>query len=161
MQDSAALEASTQNSPEPEPVRVLVIDDNAPDVMLISESLRDQGMTFEITHLRDGEEAVSKLAKDPSEFHSYDLIVLDLNMPRVSGFEVLSRFRSAAQLSKVPILVLTSSLAPDEQEEVRRLGADRYLNKPADLYEFLSSVGSIVKELVPRVGLKNENDGTT
>ena len=151
MLDAAVSEVPGQETREGAAVRVLVIDDNAPDVMLIAESLRDQGLTFEITHLRDGEEALSKLTEEPANFRLYDLIVLDLNMPRVSGLEVLSNFRAIPELSKIPVLVLTSSLAPDEQEAVRRLGADRYLNKPADLYEFLNAVGSIVKELVPKL----------
>jgi CheY-like chemotaxis protein len=155
MLDSAMREVSTPETCDPAAVQVLVIDDNAPDVMLISEALRDQGLTFNLTHLKDGEEAVSKLAQRSTDFHSYDLIVLDLNMPKVSGIEVLSSFRSIPELKKIPILVLTSSLAPDEQESVCRLGADRYLNKPADLYEFLAAVGSIVKELVPKVRARN------
>jgi chemotaxis family two-component system response regulator Rcp1 len=129
-------------------LRILVIDDNAPDVMLIDESVRAQGLNFEMTHLSDGEDALAKLAAAPEELAAYDLIILDLNMPRVGGFEVLAQVRDNGSLNRVPILVLTSSLAPKEQDEARRLGADRYLDKPADLDEFLKAVGTAVRELV-------------
>ena len=59
---------------------------------------------------------MSKFTLSPAEFAEYHLIILDLNMPRVGGLEVLSKFRESTALAKVPILVLTSSLAPDEQE---------------------------------------------
>src|ERR1700743_3572188 len=130
-----------------EPVRVLVIEDNAPDVMLIGESFREQELPFEITHLKDGEELLNRLRAETPGEAPFHLIILDLNMPKLGGLEVLSSIRANRAFSSTPILVLTSSLVPDEPDEARRLGANKYLRKPSDLYEFLTQVGAAVREL--------------
>lgn len=140
-----------------EAIRILVVEDNAPDVMLIGEALRERGMAFDLVHMRDGEEALNRLENPLPGDNSFNLIILDLNMPRISGLEVLERLRAQPIFAVVPILVLTSSLAPEEQREASRLGADRYVKKPADLYEFLSQVGTVILELVP--GRRSSSDG--
>lgn len=138
-----------QLTSESEAIRIFVVEDNAPDVMLIGEALREQELQFDIVHLRDGEEAILRLDHPQPGDGRFDLVILDLNMPRVSGLEVLEKLRQKSAFTGVPILVLTSSLAPDEQREASKLGASRYLKKPADLYEFLTEVGNVVRELVP------------
>ncbi len=137
------------------PARILVVEDNLPDVMLIEESLREQGISFELTHIRDGEEAVTKIC-EMSGVAAFDLVILDLNMPRVGGLEVLEKLRASLASVNVPVLVLTSSLASEEQREAKRLGADRYLKKPADLYQFLGEVGKTVRELLEQGKIENE-----
>ena len=139
----------SQSTSENVAIRILVVEDNAPDVMLLGEALREQQLTFEIVHLRDGEEAMHRILNPPPNEGKFDLIVLDLNMPRVSGLEVLEKMRQHSLHEGVPVLVMTSSLAPEEQREASRLRADRYLKKPADLYEFLDVVGKTVRDLVP------------
>lgn len=133
-------------------LRVLVVEDNLPDVMLIEESLREMGCVYELTHYSDGEEAVSKLCSRSANPSSFDVIILDINMPRISGLEVLSDLRSNESYKETPILVLTSSLSPAEQKEALRLGASGFVKKPSDLYGFLSEVGTKVKELVDGFG---------
>jgi CheY-like chemotaxis protein len=128
-------------------MRVVVIEDNAPDVMLIEEALAGSPTPFEIVHYSDGEEAIAGLTADASAGARPDLIVLDLNMPKVNGLEVLQRIKQEKFLSTAPVLVLTSSSAPEERQEAERLGADRYLQKPFDLYEFLNQVGGMLREL--------------
>ncbi len=130
-------------------MRVVVIEDNAPDVMLIGEALAGSPTPFVIVHYGDGEEAIAGLTADVSAGATPDLIVLDLNMPKVNGLEVLQRIKEENSLSNVPVLVLTSSSAPEERQEAERLGVDRYLRKPFDLYEFLDQVGGILRELIP------------
>lgn len=133
----------------PARMRLVVIEDNAPDVMLIGEALAGSPSPFEIVHYSDGEEAIAGLTADVSAGTLPDLVVLDLNMPKVNGLEVLERIKQENSLSSVPVLVLTSSSAPEERREAERLGADRYLRKPFDLYEFLDQVGAILRELIP------------
>ena len=129
--------------------RVVVIEDNAPDVVLIGEALSGSPVPFEIVHFGDGEEAIAGLSAAVASGNPPDLIVLDLNMPKVSGLEVLQKIKQEPSLSSVPILVLTSSAAPDERAEAERLGVYRYLRKPFDLYEFLEQVGGSFRELIP------------
>jgi CheY-like chemotaxis protein len=135
------------SSPLPD-LRVLVVEDNIPDVMLIEESLREMGYAFDLTHFADGEEAVSKLCTVNTGVKAFDVIILDINMPRISGLEVLSDLRSSESYRDTPILVLTSSLSQAEQTEALRLGASGFVKKPSDLFGFLNEVGGKVRELV-------------
>lgn len=128
--------------------RVLVVEDNSPDVVLINEALTEAGLNCAVTQLRDGDEAVQMLLSGDGNASEYDLLILDLNMPRVGGLEVLSRVRGVPAWRKTPILVLTSSLSPQERDQAKNLGADEYVRKAADLYEFLSSVGQAAKRLL-------------
>jgi len=130
------------------PIRIVIAEDNAADVMLVREALNAHQIPFEITHLKDGAEAVATLCgNQPGENHP-DLILLDLNMPKVSGLEVLSAIRKNAVFNNVPIIVLTSSPAPEEQQAARRLGVVHYLQKPSDLYEFIEQVGGAIQEVI-------------
>lgn len=119
--------------------------------MLIEESLREIGFAYDLTHFADGEEAVSKLCTVRTGRKVFDVIILDINIPRVSGLEVLSDLRSSEPYKETPILVLTSSLSPAEQTEALRLGASGFVKKPSDLFGFLSEVGGKVRELVDGV----------
>lgn len=134
------LKAVTQQA-----LSVLVVDDNAPDVVLIRESLNEHGLDYTITHCANGREALDILEKRQRD--AYDVMILDLNMPKVGGLEVLAKVRKMPELESLPVLILTSSLAPDEQAQAMRLGANRFLRKPADLDQFLHDVGSAVREL--------------
>lgn len=136
----------------PDRLRVLIVEDNLPDVMLIEEALRELGSPYDITHYSDGEEAVTKLCSHCDGAAEFDVMILDINMPRISGLEVLSDLRSNEAYKTTPILVLTSSLSPAEQNEALSLGASGFVKKPSDLYGFLSEVGTKVRELVNKTG---------
>jgi two-component system, response regulator len=129
-----------------ETVNILVVDDNTPDVVLIEESLRERGLPHTVTHCSDGEQALRLLST--GNRHGFDVMILDLNMPKLGGLEVLKKMKSTPNLNNLPVLVLTSSLVPGEQEEAMRLGAARFLRKPSDLDQFLLHVGAAVGELV-------------
>lgn len=129
-----------------ETVNILVVDDNVPDVVLIEESLRERGLPHKLTHCSDGEQALRLLSA--GNRHGFDVMILDLNMPKLGGLEVLKRIKSTPKLNNLPVLVLTSSLVPREQEEAMRLGAARFLRKPSDLDQFLLQVGAAVRDLV-------------
>jgi CheY-like chemotaxis protein len=129
------------------PFRVAVIEDNPPDVLLIEEALRIHEINCELVHFRDGEEACSVLLRNVDNAR-FDLFILDLNMPRVGGLEVLARLRAHDAFQDVPVMLLTSSLSASERQQAGRLGATRFMRKPADLYEFLDEVGSAASELL-------------
>lgn len=151
---SATVSRSVPDAPN----RILVIEDNPPDVLLIEEALRAQELNFSLIHCQDGEEALSRVlsggAREP-----FALVILDLNMPRVGGLQVLQALRSNAALAHIPVMILTSSLAMDEREQAQRLGATRFVRKPTDLYEFLSQVGGAAAELL-QVPAPNRTDLT-
>jgi CheY-like chemotaxis protein len=130
------------------PIRIVIAEDNTADVMLVREALNAHGIPFEMTHLKDGAEAVATLCGNQPGWNSPDLILLDLNMPKLGGLEVLSAIRKDAAFNNVPIIVLTSSPAPEEQQAARRLGVVHYLQKPSDLYEFIEQIGGAIQEAI-------------
>lgn len=104
---------------------ILVVDDN-PDVrMALTTLLRDEG--YEVEEASDGD-----VGLDAARAHKPDLILLDLMMPRMDGFETLRQLKSDEDLSNVPVVVLTARRGSDDRALARELGATDYLNKPWD-----------------------------
>lgn len=129
-------------------VHIVVVEDSLPDVLLLGEALREHAVSHELIHYRDGVEAITKL-NDPAGLRiSPRLIVLDLNMPRMGGLEVLANLRKTSIYDQVPIAILTSSMQPEEQAIAQRLGADRFIRKPVDLYDYFEKVGGTLRELL-------------
>jgi CheY-like chemotaxis protein len=124
-------------------IRILLAEDNPADVYLIEEALREHQVPFEITVAEDGEAAITMLGEGRTQ---PDIVLLDLNMPKRSGGEVLERVRKDAG-GDVPVIILTSSDSPSDKEEALRLGATCYIRKPTGLDEFLE-IGATIKRLV-------------
>ena len=129
-------------------VRIVVVEDSLPDVMLLGEALKEHAVLHELIHYRDGVEAVAKLNGPAALKIPPNLIVLDLNMPRMGGLEVLANLRKTSRYDRVPIVILTSSLQPEEQATAQKLGADRFIRKPVDLYDYMEKVGGALRELL-------------
>ena len=129
-------------------IRIAIVEDNAADVLLVREALNAHHISFEMTHLRDGADAITTLCGNPPSHQLPDLILLDLNMPRIGGLEVLAAIRNNSALNDVPVIILTSSPAPEEQQAARRLGVVHYLQKPADLYQFIDQVGGAIQDIL-------------
>ena len=123
-------------------VQILLAEDNPADVYLIEEALREHKVDFKITVADDGEMAMSLLADGNLR---PDIVLLDLNMPKRSGGEVLDQLRRNSG-SNVPVIILTSSDSPSDREEALRLGATCYIRKPTGLDEFLE-IGATIKRL--------------
>ncbi|WP_329454562.1 response regulator [Streptomyces sp. NBC_01497] len=133
--------ASVNNSPTGRPYSVLLVEDDAADVMLIEDAFAERGMTRAITHVSDGLIALEHL-RDPRHERP-DLIVLDLNMPRMNGRELLSVLKDDPSLSAIPVVVLTTSSAPDDIEDAYRQHANAYVTKPVNLDDFIQAVQGI------------------
>jgi two-component system, chemotaxis family, response regulator Rcp1 len=125
-------------------MKILVVEDNPADVFLIEEALRAHQVVFEMKWLRDGEQAL--LMIEQGELDEPDVVLLDLNLPRVDGKEVLMKIRQSPQLSRVPVVIMTSSDSPQDRREMADLGANCYIKKPPTLDEFLE-VGGVIKNL--------------
>jgi CheY-like chemotaxis protein len=127
------------------PVRVLLVEDNPGDADLTRETLEAGRLHLEIDVVVDGEQALDYLLQRPPYAGKPmpDLVLLDLNLPRISGREVLEEIRRQPQLRKVPIVILTSSDA--EQDIVRsyELGANCYVTKPVGFEAFQAVVRSV------------------
>jgi CheY-like chemotaxis protein len=131
---------------ETRPIRLLVAEDNAADVYLLKVALEEKGVAFTMDVLSDGAEAMARVAA-PLEAEPPDLVLLDLNLPKHDGREILAAMRANPGFRDVPVAVLTSSESPRDRTDAQRLGATIYLRKPSDLDEFLR-LGDVIRRLV-------------
>jgi CheY-like chemotaxis protein len=120
---------------------VLLVEDDPADALLIEEALQEHGMARSIDQAEDGVAALDYL-RDPANPRP-DLIVLDLNMPRMNGRELLAVLKNDPQLLTIPVVVLTTSDAPDDVRSAYHRHANAYVVKPLSLDEFVQAVRSI------------------
>ena len=127
------------------PVEILLVEDNPGDVRLTMEALKEAKVINNLTVLKDGEEALSYLRRQGSYAQAKrpHLILLDLNLPRKDGREVLAQIKADEALKRIPVVVLTTS--QDEQDVLRsyNLHANCYITKPVDLDQFITVVRTI------------------
>ncbi|MBC8166194.1 MAG: response regulator [Bryobacteraceae bacterium] len=127
---------------------ILMVEDNPGDVLLLRESLEEHGVECELLVVNDGEKALALLEKVGSlTSRCPSLVILDLNLPRRSGQEILMLLRSFEACRDVPVIVFSSSDLPADREAAAALGATRYVRKPSSLEEFMK-IGGVVKELL-------------
>jgi CheY-like chemotaxis protein len=127
------------------PLQLLLVEDNPGDVRLTREALKAGDVSVNLNVVRDGVEAIDFLRKR-GQFESApvpDLILLDLNLPRKSGREVLAEIKSDPELKRIPVLVMTTSRSDQDINRAYSLNANCYITKPMDLDEFLRIVKSI------------------
>jgi len=132
-------------APEALPIQILLVEDSPGDVRLTQEVLRDARIANELYVVGDGEEAMAFLRRE-GEFADRprpDLVLLDLNLPRKDGREVLTDIHADDALKSVPVIVLTTSEAEQDILRSYRLAANAYITKPIDLDEFIAVVRSI------------------
>ena len=131
------------------PIRILLVEDNPADVYLIRRALAENSVHCLLQLALDGNEALSFLR---SEGNSQDaprpnLILLDLNLPRHDGLEVLQHIRQDQQLADVPVIVFTSSDSPADRLSATHLGVTRFVRKPSLLDDFMA-VGAVIREVL-------------
>jgi chemotaxis family two-component system response regulator Rcp1 len=127
------------------PARILLVDDNPGDVRLMQEALKEGHTPIQLTVAGDGDEALAILNRTsgPAEGYRPDLILLDLNLPRKNGREVLFEVKADPELRRIPVIVMTTSKAEQDVRRAYNLNANCYITKPVDLDEFLHVVRSI------------------
>lgn len=136
------------------PLRILVAEDNPGDVELVREALREHHLDCELFVAPDGGEVeryLERMGKD-DDAPCPDLVLLDLNLPKATGYELFEMFRSHKLCSGTPVIVMTSSSAPRDRARATELGAARFFCKPCELTEFLE-LGSVVRGLAEERGL--------
>lgn len=126
-------------------VEVLLVEDNPGDVRLTQEALKDGRVMVNLTVAADGVEAMEILKRRGTHESSPrpDLILLDLNLPRKNGREVLEEIKADDELRRIPVIVMTTSKAEQDIYKAYNLNANCYITKPVDLDEFLNVVRSI------------------
>ena len=127
------------------PIRVLLVEDNPGDARLAREALVDSKLRLEVVEAHDGEAAIELLrsAQRSGSRRLPDLVLLDLNLPRKDGREVLAEIKSSPEWKHIPVVVLTSSKAEEDILASYQLHANSYISKPIDL----TQMQRVVKEI--------------
>ncbi|MEM1432938.1 MAG: response regulator [Pseudomonadota bacterium] len=126
------------------PARILLIEDNPADVLLTEHAFRSNGLHNEIDVCKDGEAAIAYLhAHDHDDETLPHLVLLDLNLPKVSGLEVLQFIKRHDRLKRIPVIVLTSSSAGPDVDRSYDAHANGYIVKPVDFGQLQNIVKSM------------------
>ena len=122
----------------PEVIKVLVVEDNPNDVAIIKRAMRKSDVKCELYFARDGAEALDFLYQqgDFEDAPRPDLILLDLNLPKIKGLEVLAKIKSDEHLRRLPVIVLTISEREEDMVKAYDSGAASYMTKPVDSKDF-------------------------
>jgi len=133
------------NSGQVQPIDILLVEDNPGDVRLTREALRDGKLLNRLSTVTDGQQAIAFLRKQGSYAQAIrpDLILLDLNLPRKDGREVLAEIKADPDLRIIPVIVLTSSQAEQDILKSYNMHANCYVTKPVDLVKFVDAVKAV------------------
>ena len=122
---------------------ILLVEDNPLDIDLTLRAFKKQGLLNPVVVARDGEEAVSWIARWEAGEPLPNIILMDLKLPKIGGLEVLRRFKKQPKLKLVPIVVLTSSSQDTDISTAYEYGANSYIVKPVDFDKFVSVASEI------------------
>lgn len=130
---------------QPQPVDILLVEDNAGDVRLTKEVLKDSKVRNSLIVATNGQEALDCLRKKGKYVGTVrpDLILLDLNLPVMDGREVLAQIKDDPELKRIPVVILTTSKAEEDILKTYNLHANCYVTKPVDLEQFCRVVKSL------------------
>jgi len=129
------------NAQAAQPIQILLVEDSPGDVRLTEEILRDAKIANDLHVVNDGEQAMDFLRS--TDAPRPDVMLLDLNLPRKDGREVLAELKDDPKLRRIPVIVLTTSSADQDVLRSYDLNANCYITKPINLDEFISVVRSI------------------
>ena len=137
------------------PIEILLVEDDEGDVLLTTEALEASKITNVMNVARNGEEALRFLRREEGYEHAPrpDIVLLDLNLPRVDGRQVLAEIKADDDLRRIPIIVLTTSEAEEDVLRSYDLHANAYVTKPVDFDRFLQVIQSIDEFFVTVVRL--------
>jgi CheY-like chemotaxis protein len=131
--------------------KILIIDDNEADLYLIKEALRREGLDCDVISITDGAQAIAFLCGPAADANCPDCILLDINLPKVGGDQILKTIRKHASIAEVPILVWSSSLRTETDDLRDQAGPAIFMEKPTDLHEFLG-IGAKIRSLLENIG---------
>ncbi|MBN2505324.1 MAG: response regulator [Verrucomicrobia bacterium] len=139
-------------------VTILLVEDNPGDARLTIEAFKEAKVRNRLVHVKDGAEALAFLYREEPYTHAPrpDLILLDLNMPRKDGREVLQHIKADPRLRRIPVVVLTTSQAEQDVQRAYNLNANCYITKPVDLDQFLNVIRCIEEFWLTIVKLPTE-----
>lgn len=127
------------------PVHILLVEDNEGDILLTTEALNEGRISNTISVVKDGWEAIQFLERKDkyAAQASPDIILLDINLPKMNGLEVVKYIKASATLKHIPVIMLTTSAAPNDVLQSYRNLANCFITKPVDVGDFLKVISSI------------------
>lgn len=127
------------------PVQILLVEDNEGDILLISEALEDAKIINQMTSVKDGHRAIQYLSRSGEYTNSVrpDLIILDINLPKKNGLEVLTFIKTSDHLRQIPVVMLTTSSSPGDIDTAYGKFANCYVTKPIGSDDFLKVISEI------------------
>jgi two-component system, response regulator len=141
---------------------ILLVEDNPDDEALTLRAFKKSNVRNEVVVMRDGAEALAYLFPGDGDTPSPALVLLDLNLPKVGGLEVLHRMRADERTRLIPVVVLTSSKLEEDILDSYRNGANAYVRKPVKFSDFTEAVNALgvfwllMNEPVPAIGTKSD-----
>jgi len=134
-------------------VNILLVEDNLADILLVERALAEYRVEHLLHIVRDGGEALAFMARMglPGEQPCPDIVLLDVNLPKIDGLEVLREFRKHPACARTPVIAVTSSHSVRERAKMAALGVVRYFKKPSDLDAFLQ-IGAVVRDVIAEGG---------
>lgn len=125
--------------------QILLVEDNPGDIKIAQEAFKQNNSTTTLNYVQDGIQAIDYLKKNLAFANAItpDLILLDLNLPKKDGKEVLLEIKTDKALKQIPVIILTTSESETDINECYLLGANSYITKPMDLESFLKAIKSI------------------
>jgi len=128
-------------------VRILAVEDNPADIELVREALSARALAHSLEVASDFDEARAYIQSIVEGSPRPDVILLDLNLPKGSGMELLKLLRAVSEFQRVPVIIVTSSNSVRDRDSAARLGAARYFRKPTDFEEFMT-LGPLVESVL-------------
>ena len=144
-------------TPAQKNIQLLLVEDNMGDYLLTQEAMKDCGFRHHLHHAIDGVEALKFLNKEApyQQAVSPDIILLDLNLPKKDGLEVLHSIKTSQHLKKIPVIVLTTSYSDTDIDAAYNLHANAYIPKPLDYDDFVTIIQIIEQFWIHVVKLPN------
>ena len=141
-------------------IEILLLEDEPADAYLVKMALRESKINANLSHVIDGREGLDFLQKTEKYADSPrpDLIFLDLNMPRMNGYEFLAEVKKNPKLGDIPIIVLTTSDAESDVIRSYKLGASSYISKPVDMSKFVDAIRQLGEYWFTLVRLPSGNN---
>lgn len=128
------------------PIRILLVEDDADDIQLLQEALQNNNVNYDMEVVMEGDKVLPHLTQTKILPH---IIVMDFNLPKLHGREILRLIRKSEHYSKVPVVVLTTSSSPHDVKFAQDNGADKFITKPSTIKGFNFTVETIVNVAGP------------
>jgi CheY-like chemotaxis protein len=136
-------------------IHILLVEDNEGDILLTTDALEDSKIINKVTVLRDGKAAIDFFSALNNREDRPDLVLLDINLPKKSGHEVLQFIKKSEQYSQIPVIMLTTSSSERDILSAYKHYANCYITKPIDVSEFMASMAKIQDFWINIVSIPN------